>query len=30
VAAIRDAMRQAGRDHRIVRVPVRPRDIVGI
>jgi xanthine dehydrogenase D subunit len=30
VAAIRDAMRQAGREHRIVRVPVRPRDIVGI
>ena len=30
VAAIRDALRQAGRDHRITRVPVRPRDIVGI
>ncbi len=30
VAAIRDALRQAGRDHRLARVPVRPRDIVGI
>jgi CO/xanthine dehydrogenase Mo-binding subunit len=29
VAAIRDALRQAGRDHRLARVPVRPRDIVG-
>ena len=30
VAAIRDALRQSGREHRIARVPVRPRDIVGI
>jgi xanthine dehydrogenase D subunit len=30
VAAIRDALRQAGHDHRITRVPVRPRDIVGV
>jgi CO/xanthine dehydrogenase Mo-binding subunit len=30
VAAIRDALRQAGREHRIARVPVRPRDIVGV
>ena len=30
VAAIRDALRQSGREHRLARVPVRPRDIVGI
>jgi CO/xanthine dehydrogenase Mo-binding subunit len=30
VAAIRDALRQAGRDHPITRVPVRPRDIVNV
>ncbi len=30
VAAIRDALRQAGRAHRIDRVPVRPTDIVGL
>ncbi len=29
-AAIRDALRQAGRPHRIDRVPVRPIDIVGL
>jgi xanthine dehydrogenase D subunit len=30
VAAIRDALRQAGRPHLIDRVPVRPIDIVGL
>jgi xanthine dehydrogenase D subunit len=30
VAAIRDALRQAGRDHHLARVPVRPRDIAGV
>jgi CO/xanthine dehydrogenase Mo-binding subunit len=30
VAAIRDALRQAGRPHHIDRVPVRPIDIVGL
>ncbi len=30
VAAIRDALRQAGRTHRIDRVPVRPIDIIGL
>ena len=29
VAAIRDALRQAGKTHRIDRVPVRPMDIIG-
>ncbi len=29
-AAIRDALRQAGRPHQIDRVPVRPTDIVGV
>lgn len=29
-AAIRDAVRQAGRTHRIDRVPVRPTDIIGL
>lgn len=29
-AAIRDALRQAGRPHRIDRVPIRPSDIVGV
>ncbi len=29
-AAIRDALRQAGRPHQIDRVPVRPIDIVGV
>jgi xanthine dehydrogenase D subunit len=29
-AAIRDALRQAGRPHRIDRVPIRPIDIVGV
>jgi xanthine dehydrogenase D subunit len=30
VAAIRDALRQAGREYHLSRVPVRPRDIVGV
>jgi xanthine dehydrogenase D subunit len=30
VAAIRDALRQAGRPHHLARVPVRPIDIVGL
>ena len=30
VAAIRDAVRQAGRTHAIDRVPVRPIDIIGL
>jgi CO/xanthine dehydrogenase Mo-binding subunit len=30
VAAIRDALRQSGREHHLARVPVRPRDIVGL
>ena len=29
VAAIRDALRQAGKTRRIDRVPVRPTDIIG-
>ncbi len=29
-AAIRDALRQAGRPHQLDRVPVRPSDIVGV
>jgi CO/xanthine dehydrogenase Mo-binding subunit len=29
-AAVRDALRQAGRPHRIDRVPIRPGDIVGV
>jgi hypothetical protein len=29
VAAIRDALRQAGRSHQLDRIPVRPIDIVG-
>ncbi|MFW2334024.1 xanthine dehydrogenase subunit D [Ilumatobacter sp.] len=29
-AAIRDALRQAGRPHQIDRVPIRPTDIVGV
>ncbi len=30
VAAIRDALRQAGRPYRLDRIPVRPADIVGV
>jgi xanthine dehydrogenase D subunit len=30
VAAIRDALRQSGREYHLHRVPVRPRDIVGV